>query len=76
MNGDRVTMLMGDRAGLMFFFKEFEVLAVSFLFQIFFRDKSQGGRIQTVAEARRRRTVFKNITEMGISMLASHLGSS
>ena len=55
------------------FLKELFVLPVTFLLQIFFRDKSQGGGIHAIPESRRFRTIGKDMADMRVAVLASQL---
>ena len=52
-----------------------KIIAISFLFQILLGDESQGGRIHTVPQAGRRRSIVEDMPEVGIAVLAPDLGS-
>ena len=56
------------RACFRLLFEQLYVFAISFFFEIFFRDETKGGGIHAVTQSRRSRSVVKDMTEMGIGM--------
>ena len=55
--------------------KEAKVLAVPFPFQVLLRDEAQGGGVEAVAQARGRRPVGEDVSEVRIGEPAPDLGA-
>src|SRR3989338_671407 len=53
------------------FIKKLLVLSVAFFFQIFFRDKTQSGRVDAIAQACRFRPIIKDMPQVRVSALAT-----
>src|ERR1700722_5808033 len=61
-------------AMLLLLFEQWQVLAVAFFLQFFYRDKPKRGRIDAVTLVSRPRTIIKDVAEMGIALAGTDLG--
>ncbi len=58
-----------------FHLKKAEILTIPFFFEVRIGDEAKGRGVDAIPQARRLGTVTENVTQVGIPMLAAHLGS-